>query len=99
MDRKRKAILFLLTETPTWVYDEMVTEWVHPINNERETFGEFQHLYKELRMDEDRFKTYFRMSVSSFEYVLGLVKDDILKQNTAFRDAISPEKRLALTLR
>jgi len=26
MDRKRKAILFLLTETPTWVYDEMVTE-------------------------------------------------------------------------
>merc|ERR1719239_483677 len=36
-------------------------------------------------MDEDRFKTYFRISVSSFEYVLGLVKDDILKQNTAFR--------------
>ena len=56
MDRKRKAILFLLTETPTWVYDEMVTEWVHPINNERETFGEFQHLYKELRMDDPAFR-------------------------------------------
>ena len=101
MERKRKAILFLLADTPAWVLDQIVDRkhWVHPINKNRENYGEFQHLFKALKQDEARFKSYFRMSISTFEYVLELVRDNIAKQNTAFRDAIGADERLALTLR
>ena len=99
--RKRKALLFLLADTPVWVLDQIVDRkhWIHPINKDREHFGEFQHLFTAFKQDEDRFKSYFRMTLSTFEYILNLVKDEISKQNTGFRNAIGAEERLALTLR
>ena len=98
--QKRKVFKFLLADTPAWVLEQIVDRkhWVHPINKDRGRFGEFQHLFDALKQDKDRFRTYFRTSLSTFEYILGLVKDEITKQNTAFRNAIGAEKRLTLTL-
>ena len=47
---------------------------VHPINKQREMFGEFHHLYGELRFLE-RFFEYTRMSVQTFDFVLNKIKD------------------------
>ncbi|KAJ8911443.1 hypothetical protein NQ315_008329 [Exocentrus adspersus] len=53
----------------------------------------------DLRKDEKRFYIYFRMSIESFDEILNLIKDDIRKYNTNFRESISPEERFAITLR
>ena len=40
----------------------------------------------------------FRMSHESFNILLGLLEDDLVKQDTKFRLAIPPAKRLAIAL-
>ena len=53
----------------------------------------------ELRRDEKRFYIYFRMPSECFDEILSLVKEDITKMDTNYREAISAEERLAITLR
>ena len=43
---------------------------VHPINQDRQNFGENHHLFCELKKDPTRFHNYTRMSVNTFQYVL-----------------------------
>ena len=74
-------------------------KWVHEINVERKDFGEFHTLMPELRQDEKRFYIYFRMSSECFDEILSLIKEDITKMDTNYREAISAEERLAITLR
>ena len=40
----------------------------------------------------------FRMSRESFNILLGLLQDDLVRQDTKFRLAIPPAKRLAIAL-
>ena len=40
----------------------------------------------------------FRMSRESFNILLGLLEDDLVRQDTKFRLAIPPAKRLAIAL-
>ena len=74
-------------------------KWVHEINVECEESGEFHTLMPELRQDEKRFYIYFRMPIECFEEILNLIKEDITKMDTNYREAISDEERLAITLR
>ena len=74
-------------------------KWVHEINVERKEFGEFHTLMPELRQDEKRFYIYFRMPSECFDEILSLIKEDITKMDTNYREAISAEERLAITLR
>jgi len=74
-------------------------KWVHEINAERKDFGEFHTLMPELRQDEKRFYIYFRMPSECFDEILSLIKEDITKMDTNYREAISAEERLAITLR
>lgn len=74
-------------------------KWVHDINLERRTYGEFHTLMPELRKDEKRFYIYFRMTSECFDEVLDLITDDIRKCDTNYREAITPEERLAIALR
>ncbi|KAL1489234.1 hypothetical protein ABEB36_014167 [Hypothenemus hampei] len=53
--------------------------WVHDINKKRKEEGEFHNLYPELRKDENRFYTYFRMNFESFDEILNLIRKDITK--------------------
>ena len=72
---------------------------VHPINSTRSEYGEYHHLFSDLRKYPKKFKEYTRMSIATFDELLSLVSDDIYKQTTNFRQAISPEERLVVTIR
>ena len=54
---------------------------------------------KELECDERTYRRYIRINLVQFEDLLTRVGPLIQRQNTHFRSAISPEERLALTLR
>ena len=51
----------------------------------------------QLRKDEKRFYIYFRMTIACFDELLHLIENDIRKLDTNYREAISPEERLAIT--
>lgn len=74
-------------------------KWIHDINLDRHTYGEFHTLMPQLLKDSKRFYIYFRMPNDYFEEILNFIKEDIRKQDTNYREAISPEERLAITLR
>jgi hypothetical protein len=42
----------------------------HPINERRQKFGKFHHLYQEVKADPQKFHDYIRMSVETFQYSL-----------------------------
>ena len=61
--------------------------------------GEYYRLVQELKAHDARFATYFHMNLPQFEDLLGHIAARITKNDTNFREAISPEQRLAVTLR
>jgi len=69
--------------------------WVHPINIKRPEFGIFSHLYRDLLEDEEKFHGFFRMNIKQFYCLSQLVAEEIQKQNTNYRRAITPEEQLA----
>lgn len=73
--------------------------WVHPYNKKRELSKRFLNFYQNIRLLPDKFFTYYRMSVSSFDELLTKMRPYITKQETRFRSPISPEERLTLTIR
>uniref|UniRef100_A0A3P9LF24 DDE Tnp4 domain-containing protein n=1 Tax=Oryzias latipes TaxID=8090 RepID=A0A3P9LF24_ORYLA len=73
--------------------------WVHPIVTRREEHGEFYRLVQELKMYHERFRGYFRMSVSEFENLLQQLAPSLTKEQTHYRKPIDPEQRLAVCLR
>ena len=40
--------------------------WVHPNNSEKKNYGEFLHLFEELRRDESRVFSYLRIKPATF---------------------------------
>jgi len=73
--------------------------WVHPINSHRESSGQFNTFYENVRCYPDKFFEYYRMSTTSFDELLLKVRPYITKQTTTFRNPISAEQRLTITLR
>ena len=72
---------------------------VHPINRVRYVYGEFHHLWRDLRNDEIKFFAYFRMNFQMFDYLVTLISPFVVKHVTTFRSPISVEQRLAVSLR
>ncbi|KAJ8911200.1 hypothetical protein NQ315_004420 [Exocentrus adspersus] len=73
---------------------------IHEINKTRHIHGEFHHLYSQLREHPEKFKSYFRMSISTFDYILEGIKLKLLKKWTnCNQNPINPNERLAVTLR
>ncbi|KAL1490224.1 hypothetical protein ABEB36_012954 [Hypothenemus hampei] len=80
---EEEAVLFLALE------DEENSRkkkriWISDINKQRKDFGEFVTLI---------------MSSECFNEILYIIKPDITKMDTNYREAIPPEERLAITLR
>jgi len=73
--------------------------WVHLINIKRPEFGIFSHLYRDLLEDEGKFHGFFRMNIEEFYRLSQLVAEEIRKQNTNCRRAITPEEQLVMFLR
>jgi len=72
---------------------------VHPINIKRPDFEIFSHLYSNLLEDEEKFHGgFFRMNIEQYYRLSQLVGEEIQKQNTNCRRAITPEERLAIFL-
>ncbi|XP_075707214.1 uncharacterized protein LOC142741765 [Rhinoderma darwinii] len=56
-------------------------------------------LYSDLRQHPDKFLSYCRMSVQSFDRLLADLRPGLIFQDTTMRRCISPEERLIVTLR
>lgn len=74
--------------------------WVKPWLKNRESFGAYHQLLKELELiDTSSYRNFLRMDSTSFEYLLKKVAPMITYKDTNFRDAIPAGERLAVTLR
>jgi hypothetical protein len=73
--------------------------WEHPIVAARTLEGAYYTLYGRLREDERKFFNYFRMSTSTFDYILDRLAPHLERQNTMMRESICPRQMIAGTLR
>ena len=73
--------------------------WVHPLNEEQTQKGEFYTHYTDHRQFDDRFFELYHMTVAQFDELLYKVGPAIVKKETNFRRPLSPEERLAITIR
>ncbi|KAJ8954112.1 hypothetical protein NQ317_007718 [Molorchus minor] len=94
-DEEFLAIAFLLSQRKK----RKRRFWIHPLNTQRIQQSQFYILHPKLRAHPEKFFDYYRMSIISFNEVLNLIREDITKQDTHLRLAISAEERLAITLR
>ncbi|CAG9124560.1 unnamed protein product [Plutella xylostella] len=72
---------------------------VHPILKKRKLEGEYWTLFKELIDDEEKNFSYFRMSRYQFDILLNKIELLISKQDTIFKESLSPKEKLAVCLR
>ncbi|XP_059923651.1 uncharacterized protein LOC132469674 [Gadus macrocephalus] len=74
--------------------------WTRQFLAKRLEFGAYHRLVQELRLgDGDAFKNFFRLPKLMFDSVLSVVGPKIARQDTTYRQAISPAERLAICLR
>lgn len=71
------------------------------IVKQRKKFGEFSTLYASLRLNNEKFREYTRMSISSFDYILKKIEPRLKVASTNFHisDIITPTEKLIVTLR
>ena len=76
------------------------TEWTKDWLRERETFGAYSTLLRELLLEDDQeARRFLRMSYENFQFLLARVRPLIEKKDTWMRKAIPAGERLAITLR
>ena len=73
--------------------------WIHSLNVERASKGEFYRLYVDQQHFPEKFFENYRMSTHQFDKILNKIDPLVQKKDTNFRKAITPEEKLALTLR
>ncbi|XP_071978391.1 uncharacterized protein [Engystomops pustulosus] len=73
--------------------------WVHPNISHRISGGHFHTLYSDLREDPERFFSFCRFSIQTFDKLLEELRPGLTFQNTNMRRCITPEERLIVTLR
>ena len=57
--------------------------WVHPIFQQRETFGEYHHLMQQVLNDEEKCLAYIRMRPDTLKTLLEIIGPHIEKRTTA----------------
>ena len=72
---------------------------IHPLNVERSSKGKFYRLYLDQRHFPEKFFENYRMSTHQFDEILYKIDPLVQKKDTNFRRTITPEEKLALTLR
>lgn len=71
--------------------------WLSNHIRERAVKGDLLRMYHDLQ--DEYFKNYFRVNREQFQELLSFIEEDIKKQDTNFRKAITPLEKLAVTLR
>lgn len=75
-------------------------EGVHEINRDRPVFGEYHHLFPQLKGDKSRFRSYIRMQIETFNYILENIEESLTKNwGNWHQRPILPEERLVICLR
>ena len=89
------CIIYLL-----WLQQQVFRDiWVHPLNEEHTEKGEFYTHYTDHRQFDDQFFELYHMTVAQFDELLYKVGPAIVKKETNFQCPLSPEERLAITIR
>ena len=73
--------------------------WVHPYNQIRAAYGEFQTGFLTLRPFKDRFFGYYRMTPDKFDHLLTLITPKLEPVGCNFREPVQVDLKLAVTLR
>jgi hypothetical protein len=73
--------------------------WVHPIYSERLSLGRFCTSFESYRNYPDKFSSYYRMSVSSFDELQALAGPWNARENTKWRRRLPEAERLSVALR
>jgi hypothetical protein len=68
--------------------------WVHNICKKTTDCGEYHSNFPDLIVDDVKVFQYFRMTHEKFTVVRHLLKPDISRENTSFREAVGPKERL-----
>ena len=93
--RKRHLALALMLVQLNYTVSRL---WIHPVNNMRFEKSEFNGLYWGNYQYQDKFFNWYHMSMKQFDDLLGIIQRRIRKKNTNFRESVSPEKQLCITL-
>lgn len=76
------------------------TVWVRPWVERRVQLGHHTRLMEELRLEDGKaFRNFVRMEPEMFQHIAARVSERIWKEDTAYRKALIPELKLAVTLR
>ena len=67
--------------------------WIHPLNVERYTKGEFYRLYLDQRYFPDKFFENYRMSTLQFDDILSKIHHLIIQTKTQISERLSHLKR------
>ena len=94
--RRMKLFLMFMMFEMQMVHREV---WIHPLNVERVSKGEFYRLYLDQRHFPEKFFENYCMSMHQFDEILNKIDPLVRKKDINFRKAITPEEKLALTLR
>jgi len=73
--------------------------WVYPVLAVRYLEGSFYTLFEKVKSHDSKFFNYFRMSVSTFEFLVMRLSDHIKGQDTPMRVYVPPKEMLAVTIR
>jgi len=94
------AALLLIASENVHLKMKRERSWVHEINQSRGQYGEYHHLFPQLKADGERFFQYFRMDIETFTYILGNIEHRLIKNwCNLHQQKILPEERLVITLR
>jgi hypothetical protein len=72
---------------------------VRRLVSQRVLRGQFHKLYDEFHIHPKKFFGYFRMSCSSFDKLLFVIRPKISCQSTVMKASVQPEERLAAALK
>jgi hypothetical protein len=99
MNRRTRLILLFLLYRRRRKSRNCRLHWVHPILLKRDTVGAIKTLFEDLRKDDVKLFSCFRMSVSTFDELYKHLEKSLLRQNTKMRNCITPAKMLAVSIR
>lgn len=74
--------------------------WVNPINLLKKQQGHHQNLIREMALqDREQYRNFLRLHTDDFYHIAEKVRPYIQRMDTQFREAISVEERVEITLR
>ncbi|KAG8222382.1 hypothetical protein J437_LFUL003002 [Ladona fulva] len=73
--------------------------WIHSILLDETATSLFYTIYPRIKEDEAKFFNFCRMSLATFDELLGVLRNSLTRQDTTMRAAVTPEEKLVCTLR